>query len=219
MRIIHVSDAYLPKQGGIEVQVHDLAARQAHQGHEVRVVTCAQGADEEPDPLVPVLRMRSPWVRIRSSNARLRAAFAEADVVHAHLSVLSPLSILAVRAAALDGTPVVVTLHSLWWLATPLYWIADRLVRWGSWRVQWTAVSALAAAPLERVIGRRAEVTVLPNAVDPADWAVDPLPRDPDELVVASVMRLAARKRPKALLRVVRAALPQLPRACGYGCW
>ena len=39
MRILHVSDAYLPKRGGIEVQVRDLAGRQADSGHEVHVLT------------------------------------------------------------------------------------------------------------------------------------------------------------------------------------
>src|SRR3954468_6893272 len=41
MRILHVSDAYLPKQGGIEIQVSDLARRQAETGHDVTVLTCA----------------------------------------------------------------------------------------------------------------------------------------------------------------------------------
>ena len=35
MRILHVTDAYLPKQGGIEVQVGDLARRQTAAGHDV----------------------------------------------------------------------------------------------------------------------------------------------------------------------------------------
>jgi glycosyltransferase involved in cell wall biosynthesis len=77
--------------------------------------------------------------------------------------------------------------------------------------VAWTAVSELAATPLRRVVGRRGEVTVLPNGVEPADWRVDPLVRDPREVLAVSVMRLAARKRPLALLRVLRTARRQLP--------
>jgi glycosyltransferase involved in cell wall biosynthesis len=54
-------------------------------------------------------------------------------------------------------------------------------------------------------------VTILPNGVEPAAWAVEPVERDPDEVVVVSVMRLANRKRPRALLSVVRRARSRLP--------
>ena len=89
--------------------------------------------------------------------------------------------------------------------------IADLLLRWGSWRVHWGAVSELAAAPLRSIVGRRADVSVLPNGVEPGNWTVEPVPRDPAEVVVVSVMRLAARKRPRALLQVVRTARAGLP--------
>jgi glycosyltransferase involved in cell wall biosynthesis len=220
MRILHVSDAYLPKQGGIEVQVHDLASRQAETGHQVAVVTCAPDlpgrsapAMADPDEAVPVHRLRIPWGRVRRTNTELRRIIREGDVdvVHAHLSVLSPLSILAVRAAARDGVPVVATLHSLWWFATPLYAIADVVVRWSRWSVQWTAVSELAAAPLRGVLRRRAEVSILPNGIDPGAWQVDPQPREADDVVAVTVMRLAGRKRPRQLLKAFRQALDRLP--------
>jgi len=218
MRILHVSDAYLPKQGGIEVQVHDLAMRQIQAGHDVEVLTCAAGdEDDTPGPGGPqeprIWRVKVPWGRVRRSNERLYAHYREhsPDVVHAHLSVLSPLSILAVRSAARAGVPVVATLHSLWWWATPLYRIADWLLNWSGWRVHWTAVSELAAEPLRAIASPPAEVSIMPNGVEPRDWAVDRLERDPNEVVVVSVMRLAARKRPRALLGVVRRARAQLP--------
>ena len=125
MRILHVSDAYLPKQGGIEVQVHDLAVRQIQAVHQVQVLTCAPaeepepqtGSDGEAEPRVH--RVEVPWRRVHRSNRRIYELYGELtpDVVHAHLSVLSPLSILAVRSAARAGVPVVATLHSLWWLS------------------------------------------------------------------------------------------------------
>jgi glycosyltransferase involved in cell wall biosynthesis len=221
MRILHVTDAYLPKQGGIEVQVHDLAMRQILAGHEVEVLTCAPadvpegpGAAAGPAGTEPqVHRVRTPWGRVRRTNDLIYRRYRQErpDVVHAHLSVLSPLAILAVRAAAREGVPVLATLHSLWWWATPLYWIADKLLHWSGWRVHWSAVSRLAADPLRFVVKRRAEVTILPNGVEPAAWAVEPAERDPDEVVVVSVMRLAARKRPRALLAVVRKARTRLP--------
>ena len=228
MRILHVSDAYLPKQGGIEVQVGDLARRQAEAGHEVTVLTCAP--DEQgrrprtgvglPPAVesaygggVPELRVGIPWSAVPAANDQMYALLRRErpDVVHVHLSVLSPLSILAVRAAARERVPVVVTLHSLWWLATPLYAIAHGLLRWGRWPVAWTAVSELAARPLHSLVGPRGEVGVLPNGVEPSDWTVSPVARDPHEVVVVSVMRLEARKRPLALVRAVRRARRALP--------
>jgi glycosyltransferase involved in cell wall biosynthesis len=228
VKVLHVSDAYLPKQGGIEVQVHDLATRQREAGHEVTVLTCASTdhadhvdhTDRGSHPVdcptgdqVQVIRLSSPWGRVRHTNTRLREAIrvTGADVVHAHLSVLSPLSILAVQAAAKDGVPVVATLHSLWWFATPLYMAADLITHWSRWAVQWTAVSGLAAAPLRGVLRQHGDVNILPNGIDPGAWLVDPHPRDPDDVLVVTVMRLAARKRPRALLRAFRQALDSLP--------
>jgi glycosyltransferase involved in cell wall biosynthesis len=228
MRILHVSDAYLPKQGGIEIQVSDLARRQGEAGHDVTVLTCAPDVTGKrrttgvgvPDPeppspggAVPELRVGIPWWAVRAANEQVYAVLRRdrPDVVHAHLSVLSPLSILVVRAAARERVPVVMTLHSLWWLATPLYAIAHVLLGWGRWPVAWTAVSELAAAPLRRIVGRGGDVTVLPNGVEPADWRVDPVVRDPREVVVVSVMRLASRKRPLPLLRMLRSARRALP--------
>jgi len=228
MRILHVSDAYLPKQGGIEIQVSDLARRQVEAGHDVTVLTCAPDLSGRrrrtgvgvPDPegpapggAVPELRVGIPWWAVGAANEQVYAILRRdrPDVVHVHLSVLSPLGILVVRAAARERVPVVMTLHSLWWMATPLYAIAHVLLRWGRWPVAWTAVSELAAAPLRRIVGRHGEVNVLPNGVEPADWRVDPVVRDPREVVVVSVMRLASRKRPLPLLRVVRAARRALP--------
>lgn len=230
MRILHVSDAFLPKQGGIEVQVRDLALRQRDAGHEVEVLTCAPPAgsparsawsvgprprtDHTTTEGIPVHRVGIPWAHVPPSNYAVYALLRDRapDVVHVHLSVLSPLSILAVRAAAREGIPVVVTLHSLWWWATSLYAIAHQLIAWGRWKVHWTAVSELAADPLRGIVRRHAEVAVLPNGVEPSAWVVEPVDRDPTEVVVVSVMRLALRKRPRALLNAVRDARAQLGR-------
>ncbi|HEY3605375.1 MAG TPA: hypothetical protein VGL04_11950, partial [Sporichthyaceae bacterium] len=39
LRIAHVTDFYLPRCGGIELQVRDLATRQVAAGHRVTVLT------------------------------------------------------------------------------------------------------------------------------------------------------------------------------------
>ena len=216
MRVLHVSDGYLPRLGGIERQVHDLAKRQAQLGHSVRVLTAVAGATH--DGVVETIR---PPLRRREASGRIRYGWArrgrdhhlayEADVVHVHASTWSPLGFLVLGSAARAGVPTVATLHSLWDYAAPLFHGADRLSRWSRWPVVWSAVSRAAAEPLERVLGSAVQVHLLPNAVDPLMWSVSARPRDPGRVVIASVGRLAARKRPTQLLRMlrrVRAAVP-----------
>ena len=47
MKIALVSDCYLPRLGGIEVQVHDLAQRLVAQGHEVVAYTVTPAHREQ----------------------------------------------------------------------------------------------------------------------------------------------------------------------------
>ena len=126
MRILHVTDAYLPKQGGIEVQVGDLARRQTDAGHEVTVFTCASdAAGHRPRPGrgmpertvdddgVAQLRVGLPWLALPAAIRQVHAVLRreQPDVVHVHLSVWSPLSILAIKAAVRQDLAVTVTLH------------------------------------------------------------------------------------------------------------
>ena len=43
MKVALLSDCYLPRLGGIEVQVHDLASRLVERGHDVEVFTATPG--------------------------------------------------------------------------------------------------------------------------------------------------------------------------------
>ncbi len=54
MRIAHVSDCFMPRMGGIERQVHDLALRQQAAGHDVEIITSVSGGDSATDDF-PVL--------------------------------------------------------------------------------------------------------------------------------------------------------------------
>jgi glycosyltransferase involved in cell wall biosynthesis len=51
---------------------------------------------------------------------------------------------------------------------------------------------------------------VVPNGLDPADWAVQPADHDPDVVLAVSTMRLSVRKRPLQLLGAVHSAQQQL---------
>jgi glycosyltransferase involved in cell wall biosynthesis len=103
------------------------------------------------------------------------------------------------------------TIHSLWRRYTPLYAAAERLTAWGDWPVAFSAVSQAAADPLRRILRGRAEVTVLPNGVDPARWRLRPVSRTADEVRVVAVMRLAPRKRPRQLLEILRDVRRRVP--------
>ncbi|MDQ1294987.1 MAG: hypothetical protein QG608_2872 [Actinomycetota bacterium] len=228
MRILHISDAYLPKQGGIEVQVHDLACQQHRRGNEVHILTSAPDRDRGPDLDDPcpddpeltgsdaepqVLRLHWSWQRPIHTYRRICRTLdrLSPDAVHLHLSVWSPLAFLAARASTRRRIPTVATIHSLWWMATPLYVLSNVVLHWSRWPIHWTAVSELAARPLRPLLEEHREITILPNGVEPSHWAVEPLERDPRDVRVVSVMRLASRKRPRPLLRVIRRAVDMLP--------
>lgn len=197
MRIAHVSDCYLPRLGGIEVQVHDLAARQLAAGHDVEVITStalttgAVGSHEGGDD-----------VRAhRVGRGVARAVGGRYDVVHVHLSMFSPFGLDVLRELAARRVPAAATMHSLWgnW---ELALAATRpLVRWRSRPVVWSAVSEAAASPLRRRLGL--PVAVVPNGVDVDWWAAARRAQPADGLRVLSVMRLCRRKRPFPLVTLL----------------
>jgi glycosyltransferase involved in cell wall biosynthesis len=212
MRILHVTDCYLPRVGGIEIQVQELAHRQALSGHDVHVITAtaeAEGADDWPltvhragrvgrrrgDPLGPLPSFR----RVGEVIERI-----DPDVVHVHVSVVSPLAGAAAVASARAARPTVVTVHSLWAYLSSPYRLAAGLARLGGLPIEWTAVSASAAAQVRHVVGPSRDVRVMPNGIDAAYWRELERADGGPDVVVAAVMRLTARKRPLALLAALR---------------
>jgi glycosyltransferase involved in cell wall biosynthesis len=218
MRIVHVSDCYFPRVGGIERQIHDLAVRQRRYGHDVQIVTSVAGASSSGADSIAVHRPRprpgGDPATIRylwSPRGRRHVLDSGADVVHIHASTISPLAFATAAATARLGIPTVVTVHSLWAYASPMFRWADRAVRWRDWPVTWSAVSSVAAEPLRRILGPDVPVAVLPNGVDAAAWRTPPTIHDAKHVVIASVGRLAARKRPRPLLRILRHARAAIP--------
>ena len=201
MRIAHVSDFCLPRVGGIEVQIAGLAEHQRAAGHRVDVLTALEGNG------TPLARLRPSAIRDVADAVR----GGRYDMVHVHAGVFTPIAFAALVTASRAGTPTVVTAHSLLHQVRTPFRVLDAAVRWTRFPVAWTAVSGLAAAPVQRLVGPENPVHVLPNAIDLATWKVDPLPRDPEHVVIAAVGRLAARKRPLPLLRSLRRARAQVP--------
>jgi glycosyltransferase involved in cell wall biosynthesis len=129
--------------------------------------------------------------------------------------VVSPFAVDCARVANGMGLPTAMTWHCMLGSLEPVFRAARYVRRWASNGVAMSAVSAVAAAPLQRIVGVDSVVNVLSNGIDVDSWATpaDQVPtRQPGGGIrVVSAMRLAARKRPIPLLRImvrVRALVP-----------
>ena len=225
MKVALISDCYLPRLGGIEVQTHDLALRLIGLGHEVEVFTATRGADGEMHGAVTTvdgvavhrLAARMPWELpvnpFAPRELRRRLTGGGFDVAHVQTGVVSPFAWDATRVAVGMRLPTAMTWHCMLAGVTPVFEVARFVHRWASRGVAMSAVSEVAASPLRRLVGPAATVGVLPNGIDVARWSVDPVVREPGPLRLVTAMRLAARKRPGALVDLVAEA----ERASGRG--
>lgn len=201
MRILHVTDTFLPTLGGVEILVHDLSTRQAAAGHDVTVLTRTRGCTAAD----------VPGVRVRRGGVPDAGALTGYDVVHTHVSTTSVLAMRSAEAAVAAGVPAVTTVHSMWSGAGAVFRATALARNWDTLPIQWAAVSEAAARPLRRALGPSQRVLILPNAIEMRDWR----PREPalphEGVTLVSVMRLSRRKRPLALLSVLRRARQLVP--------
>ncbi|WP_328814325.1 glycosyltransferase [Nonomuraea cypriaca] len=213
-----MSDCYLPRLGGIEVQVADLVRVQREAGHTVSVATATRG-EELPGVHRIVARMPFdlPVHPFGVGHITRRLTSVRPDVVHVHMGAVSPFAWMGVRAATRAGVPCVVTVHSMW---DPLTRAAYRLLRlafgWQGWGLVATTVSNAAAAPIRGVAGPGVPVRVVSNGLDLSGWA--PPPGEPDrraevhpDVHIVAVGRLAPRKHPVRLLKLLEAARARVP--------
>lgn len=229
MRVVHVSDCFAPRTGGIETQVGDLARHQAAAGHEVHVLTATLGEGGERGGVVDVedgvhvhrLGARLPFdlpVNPVAGPRLLRSALQDVrpDAVHVHAGVVSPFAFDGVRVATALHLPTAVTWHCM---LDGTLGVGRHVVRRTRWRHLPAALSAVSGAAAQRVrdlFGTR--VDVVPNGIDVATWAppageavsrASGAPQAPLHLV--ATMRLAPRKRAVPLVDVVAAAAARLP--------
>ncbi|SED65410.1 glycosyltransferase family 4 protein [Ruania alba] len=240
MRIVHVSDCYAPRVGGIESQVADLAAHQVSQGHAVHVLT-ATAAETGTTTLgryretitepsgVRVHRIASPVslglpVHPRGQALIRRAlALLEPDVVHVHAGVVSPFAHDGARAARAAGLPLAITWHCMLDGVEPALALGARATGWRSARFAPSAVSGVAAERVAEALGRT-DVSVMPNGLDLTPWRAvatggDRTPSGVSArrggggpLRVVATQRLAPRKRAVPLVRTVAQAHERLGR-------
>jgi len=217
VRIGHVTDFFLPRLGGIEMQVNDLARRQAAAGHDVEVVTGSPAGPYDPDGTISVIRVGGGRGRLAFADLRVPLKGRHVvldrkyDVVHVHAGPASPLAFSIAQQARRSGVPTVVTVHSLLAYLSTVFRALDLATRWTSWPVVWTAVSEVAAEPLRELSHGRMTVGLLPNGIEADDWRIPPAVRTDSTVVITSVMRLALRKRPGHLVDILRSARDLVP--------
>lgn len=211
-----VTDCYVPRLGGIEMQVHDLAQHLQRAGHQVVVITSTPGPDLVDGVRVhrmdvPLLPMDIPYTPATFRRVAELLEREQVDVAHFHGGIVSPLAFIGAANAQKQGIPTIITTHCLWSYATPAFRVLDRRYRWTDWPVVFSAVSAVAAAPIHRIAGRSVDVSILPNGIENDTWNVVPAPRDASVVTIISVMRLAPRKRPKPLVKMIKQVRDQAP--------
>lgn len=213
MQIALVSDYFLPRRGGIELHLRDLALELTSRGCEVRIHTTTPGPNHvagicvvrTPAQLAPGLGFAiSPHLL---STIRGELAAGQYSVLHVHMSIVSPLGYAAILAGRELGLPTVVTFHSVLGFTARVLHFLDRLTGWSAWPLALTGVSELVASELRRA-GSGVQTTTLPNGVDREFWRL-PRHQDSGTILVVSAMRLNRRKRPMALLRAFRSAQAQ----------
>jgi glycosyltransferase involved in cell wall biosynthesis len=229
VKVALLTDCYLPRLGGIEVQTHDLAGRLLQHGNEVEVFTATPGSRGQRHGVVelvdgvPVHRMavRLPWELpvnpLAPPEVRRRLADGGFDVAHVHMGVVSPFATDMARVALGLGIPTAVTWHCLMERSAPVFRALGHARRWGARGAALSAVSGVAAAAVQTVVGHGPDaprVAVLPNGIDPGLWEPPAarLARPAGSPVrVVAAMRLAARKRPVAVLEIAAQAREQVP--------
>ncbi|MCZ8313847.1 glycosyltransferase family 4 protein [Phreatobacter sp.] len=217
MKIALVSDWFVPRLGGIELQMRDLALALMARGHEVRVI-CGVPGEPEVDG-IPVERLpgfRLPGFGIAVTPgvcAALRAAIDGGgyDVVHVHCGNVAPIAHHAVQHCIRRRIPAVATFHSvLKYYDLPLL-LLDALHGYARAAVRYTAVSTVAGAALRPLLKDR-DVVAIPNGIDLAWWhrpeAAAPAG---DTVEFFSVTRLQKRKRARWLVRAFAEAVKDLP--------
>ncbi|MEO7456444.1 MAG: glycosyltransferase family 4 protein [Gemmatimonadaceae bacterium] len=210
-KIALVSDWCLPRFGGLELQMLDLARSLRAAGHVVEIITATPG----PDTLdgIPVHRvggLRMPFFEFTISPRQFREledilVRGEFDVVHVQSGIIAPFAYGGAAVAVRAGFPTALTFHSVYDYLAPALHNLSSLTKWNALPIAWSAVSSLVARETSAALSG-ARVDVLPNGIEPSQWKVEPHRREPGTLHLVSVTRLQVRKRPRDLFAILDAA-------------
>ena len=211
LRVILVSDWFLPRKGGVETAIYNLAKSLLEKGHDPIVLTHQTRLQPNP-PIIdetlgfPVVRLRVPLngddYTTSYKAALLLFDFIKhnaPDVIHGH-SLLSPFALLAIHGGkGILGVPTVLTHHSL--VYEELRYRQLKMARYALSRVDVpTAVSSIVREDLQKIMGGKREVMVTPNCIRLKEWIRLERSYDGDP-VVSFVSRLTERKNPLLALK------------------
>lgn len=206
-RIAIVTDWFAPRRGGIEAQLGELATRLERAGQAITVITATPGeAAERPYSVrrLNVATLPSPPLAVSPRLfPELRKELERGyDVVHAHVSVVSPVGWGAALVARTMGIPVLVTFHSVLRSKALALRAASVVTPLSRARVAWSAVSRAVAGQARWGLGGSVAVSVLPNGADIGWWRAggEGQARAAAPTFI-STMRLHPKKRGRPLVR------------------
>ena len=210
-RIAFIADWCLPRFGGLELQLFDLAQSLRAQGNTVEIITATPGPTDLSGIRVHRLNGRRfpPWgfsfsrQQFRELDAVIRGG--SFDVLHVHSGIIAPLAYGGARIAAQSGIPTAFTFHSVYDYMRPALHLLTGLGDAARLPIAWSAVSSVVAHEASRAL-RGPRVDILPNGIEPAAWSVHARQRSPGEYRLVTVGRLQVRKRPVALFDILDTA-------------
>jgi glycosyltransferase involved in cell wall biosynthesis len=216
LRVALVCDWFLPRLGGLELHLRDLAQHLNAAGHTAEIITTTPG-----DPVVEGVRVhrvdarRLPragiiWTRTGMRAVRQVVEQGQYDVVHSHVSGISPAAYAGAVAGQRLDLPTVVTFHSLTPGPRLLWRMIGRALGLRRWAAIVSAVSTTAAESVVPLVAQQ-PVLRLPNGIDPSQWRIAPGPKDPSEVHLITVMRLTKKKRTAILLRAFAQLCKRVP--------
>jgi glycosyltransferase involved in cell wall biosynthesis len=217
MKVALVCDWFHPRIGGIELHLHDLARNLRARGHGVVVITSTPGETRVDGIRVRRIEgARAPRFDFLISPLGIRAvgdAIVEegVDVAHCHVSIVSPVALGGALEAKRRGVPAAVTFHSVVPQTPLLARLVNLSLRTSRWPVCYSAVSERVAREVRPAAGQR-PVSLLANGIDSTFWRVDHVAARDDVLRAITVMRLNPKKRPMALVGIMRRLVGLLPR-------
>lgn len=232
LKIALISDWFLPRIGGVEVHLRDLAHRLLHLGYEAQVITSTPGPQKVDGIIVHRLDLRLQKSLDITCDAKtipqIEKVFSQEqfDLIHGH-GLASSLAHLGMLISNEQNIANVMTSHSMlpetkyekWllksipfllqFISTPVF---RRLIRFKAVHPKYlTAVSTVAAEELSNIYGGK-DVQVIPNAIDLNDWFFSG-PAKPT-LNIVSVMRLTPLKRATELIEMIPSINDQLGHQC-----
>jgi glycosyltransferase involved in cell wall biosynthesis len=216
LRIALVCDWYLPRIGGIEMHLKDLALSLKAHGHDVEIITPIPGPSVDDGirihriqaPLLPFFKVS--WRPKTFSRLRDQLHNGGYDVVHIHVSVVAPFAYAGIYHCKNLQLPSLVTTHSIYEHFIYFLYGAERLFHWTHWPIRYSSVSTMAAKQTERLLAGK-PFRILPNGIHEKQWKMASRPFASRTIHITSVMRLIRKKRPFAFIRILDAVFQKLP--------